>query len=121
MRLMLAFLLLAGAATRLPADPALDARVLKLFDDKCADCHSPTKHKNDKAKKPALDGAVDLQALRQNAKVVHPGDAASSKLYQVLLLARTDKDSMPHSTRSQPRDPLPPGEIELIKAWIDAP
>jgi mono/diheme cytochrome c family protein len=112
--------LLAGAA-RLNADPALDARVLKIFDENCADCHSPTKHTNDKAKKPALDGSIDLGELRQNAKAVHPGSPETSKLYKVLLLDRSDKDSMPHSTKSKPRDALPPDEIEAIRQWIQGP
>jgi hypothetical protein len=115
--------LVAGAAmlaatAGAQADATLDAKVLKIFDTKCADCHSPTKHTNDKAKKPALDGSIDLNELRQNAKAVHPGDPAGSKLYKALLLPRTDKESMPHSTKAVPRDPLPPGEIELIKQWI---
>ena len=120
MRLIPVALLLLAATPRLSADAALDAKVLKIFDDKCADCHSPTKHTNDKAKKPALDSSINLADLRQNTKAVHPGDADSSKLYKVLLLDRTDKDSMPHSTKSKPRDALPPDEIEAIKAWINA-
>jgi len=121
MKRFFSVLLLLALAARLHGDAALDARVLKIFDDKCADCHSPTKHKNDKPKKPALDGAIDLAELRANAKAVHPGDAASSRLYKVLLLDRSDKDSMPHSTKSQARDPLPPEEIAAIKAWINGP
>lgn len=109
---------LAAAAVSL-ADATLDANLLKIFEGKCADCHSPTKHTNDKAKKPALDGSIDLNELRQNAKEVHPGDASASKLYKVLLLDRTDKESMPHSTKAVPRDPLSPAEIKIIKQWID--
>jgi mono/diheme cytochrome c family protein len=121
MRFLPLLLMLCTTATLARADATLDAKVLKIFDDSCADCHSPTKHKNDKVKKPALDGTIDLAELRKNTKAVHPGDPDSSKLYKVLLLARTDKDSMPHSTKSRPREALPPEEIALIRQWILGP
>ncbi|HVU15536.1 MAG TPA: c-type cytochrome [Candidatus Didemnitutus sp.] len=111
-------LVLLGAAVSCRADATLDASVLKIFDEKCADCHSPTKHKNEKAKKPALDGATNLADLRQNTKAVHPGDPDSSKLYKVLVADRSDKDAMPKSTKSHPRDPLSADEIALIRKWI---
>jgi hypothetical protein len=121
MRVLTFSLVFLAAAALSRADAVLDAKVLKIFDEKCADCHSPTRHKNEKAKKPALDGTIDLNDLRNNPKAVHPGDPDSSKLYKVLLLDRSDKDSMPHSTKSRPRDPLPPEEIALIKQWIAGP
>ncbi|HEY4301294.1 MAG TPA: cytochrome c [Candidatus Didemnitutus sp.] len=107
-----------AVASHVRADATLDAAVLKIFDENCSDCHSPTKHKNDKPKKPALDGSISLADLRQNAKAVHPGDPDTSKLYKVLVVERSAKDAMPKSTKSHPRDPLSADEIALIRKWI---
>jgi mono/diheme cytochrome c family protein len=116
-RILIPLILLVAAGT-VRADATLDAAVLKIFDGKCADCHSPTKHKSEKVKKPALDGSISLDDLRQNPKAVHPGDPDTSKLYKVLVADRSDKDAMPKSTKSHPRDPLSADEIALIRKWI---
>jgi hypothetical protein len=105
------------------ADAALDKNVLNLFEGKCAECHSPTKFNSEltkKPKKPFLDGTTSLSELSQNYKVVHPGDATTSKLYKVITLDRTDKDRMPHSTKANPREPLSNPEVDLIKSWIES-
>ncbi len=78
-----------------------------LLQDSCLNCHNPDKHK----------AGLDLSTYdatmdgSDNGKVVEPGDAEKSLLYQVL--AHTEEPYMPKGG-----DKLPDSQLELIRQWI---
>lgn len=80
-----------------------------LFASHCVKCHGPERQKAD------LRLDVKRFALRggDSGKVIVPGKSAESKLIQ--LVAGLDPDAVmpPKGER------LKPGEIELLRAWID--
>lgn len=91
----------------------LDAKVRKLFDDKCGACHDPG------GSEVVLVG--DLAHLgREKSKetgkrFVVPGDPDGSYLLAKLTGKNIKGDIMPVGD-----DPLPPAEIELVRTWIAA-
>lgn len=104
-------LLLSAAMNALQAE-SLDDQLLALFEAKCAECHKDKKE-------PELSKATRLGPLRSNTKLVIPGDAAGSRLLQVLVLPEDDDDRMPKSTKKKPLPLLNADEIALVRHWID--
>lgn len=99
--------------------PATFANVQSLFTRSCAfsTCHSgdeaPGGFSLDAGK--AYDSIVDKDSTVAGTKLVAPGDAEHSLLYQVLLgPVGKDIEQMP-----QAMDPLSAAEIDLIKRWIN--
>lgn len=106
-------LLLALFATvSLPLCGAANEPLLNLFQERCASCHE-----NDE--EPELSRATNLSSLRAETKYIKAGDAASSPLYKLLLLADDDKKRMPKTTAKKPRPRLSESELALVKSWID--
>jgi hypothetical protein len=104
---LLSLPLLAGRA-RAEVDFVKDIK--PVLEQKCVRCHSGPKAKEGLK----LETREDLLAGSDNGKVVVPGKAAESKLYESLILPKDDKKHMP-----QTGDPLPKPTIEKIQAWIN--
>jgi hypothetical protein len=106
-------LLLALSATvSLPLCGAANEPLLNLFQERCASCH-------DNDEEPELSRATNLSSLRAETKYIKAGDAASSPLYKLLLLADDDKKRMPKTTAKKPRPRLSETELALVKTWIE--
>ena len=100
--------------------PTLDRQVLDLFQQQCADCHGLKQTKFAKPKKPQLDGTTDLVALWNNADYVTKRSAANSPLYERVTLPADDEDRMPKFSAKEPRAPLTPAAVALLRQWIQA-
>jgi len=95
-----------------PNSVAVDfARDVKpVLEAKCLSCHNPN---NAKGEALLSDAASVLSA---SAKLIVPGDARASRVYQVVIPGRSgERPEMPEKG-----DPLTPQEVELLKQWIDA-
>ena len=117
--LLLAGLLLTGAAVTTPSDAPgasgerIDFRrdIQPIFEASCAKCHGATRQRGQlrlDSRSFALHGSV-------TGPVIIPGDGARSRLAQVI--AHTDPaERMPQPATAAP---LSPEKIQLIKRWID--
>jgi cytochrome c553 len=80
-----------------------------ILKSSCYECHGPGKQKS----KLRLDSRPLAMRGGRHGKVIMPGDAEQS-----VLLARvtssSDNERMP-----QDRDPLPAGQVELLRHWIE--
>ncbi len=92
-----------GTAAQQKVDFVRD--IQPIFAASCAGCHG--------AKKQAAGLRLDSKKIALS-KVILPGKAAESLLYQ-RVAGVTDQARMPMGGK-----PLPPEQIALIKAWIDA-
>jgi uncharacterized membrane protein len=82
------------------------AHVFPILKKRCLECHGPELQE--------AELRVDLQESMLVEDFVVPGDAANSRLYEVLI--SEDDDRMPPIGEHKP---LPTSEIVVIKAWID--
>ncbi|GAA3562103.1 c-type cytochrome domain-containing protein [Snuella lapsa] len=85
--------------------------VLKIFDDKCVQCHNTSKRKGDLA----LVSKESLLAGGESGAVISLGNAAESLLYKHTILPISDEDHMPPEGKPQ----LTKDELWLIKYWLD--
>ncbi|MBJ6367422.1 FN3 associated domain-containing protein [Snuella sedimenti] len=88
-----------------------DNVVLKIFDDKCTQCHNTTKRKGDLAlisKESLLEGG-------ESGDVISLGNSRESLLYKHIMLPISDEDHMPPEGKPQ----LTKDELWLIKYWLD--
>jgi hypothetical protein len=108
--LMTALFALPLLAAPARADVDFVKEIKPVLEQKCVRCHSGPKAKEGLK----LETKADLLAGSDNGKVVVPGKAAESKLYESLLLPKDDKKHMP-----QTGDPLPKPTIEKFQAWIN--
>ncbi|HXX93132.1 MAG TPA: DUF1549 domain-containing protein, partial [Planctomycetota bacterium] len=102
-----------GAQQSAPADPgaveAFESKVRPLLQARCFKCHS--------AESPKPKGGLRLDSRAAALKggnegpAVVPGDPAKSLL--VAHIQSRDPD-----VRMPPKEPLPPGEIEILLAWV---
>ena len=90
--------------------PDYDRDVAPLLTKYCAGCHNDA----DREGKFSLETFASLQEGTPDGPALLSGDAASSKLIQVLTGAA--EPSMPPEGESRPTD----DEIAILKAWIDA-
>jgi uncharacterized membrane protein len=82
-----------------------------IFDAKCVSCHGTQKVKG----RLRLDSLDRLMRGGQDGAAVIPGEAKNSLLFQRITLPAGDKKYMP----SDGKPALTPGEIQMIKGWID--
>ncbi|MET2985076.1 FN3 associated domain-containing protein [Aureibaculum conchae] len=86
--------------------------IYKILDDKCIQCHNPTKTKGELS-------LVSMDAILkggESGEVIEAGNAHGSLLYKQLLLPISDEDRMPPEGKPQ----LTKDEIWLLKHWIDS-
>lgn len=109
----------AAATTAAPeASPtgadALAAQVFKIFDAKCAACHSP--RAGEKAKN--FDTVLDFEKLAANPKLIIKGDPAKSTIYKSI-----EDEEMPPQAGKKADPKLPPlteTEAKAVQDWIKA-
>lgn len=88
-----------------------DDVVLKIFDNKCIECHNTSKRKGELA----LHNTESILKGGESGDVITLGNADKSMLYEHLLLPISDEKHMPPEGKSQ----LTKDEIWLIKYWIN--
>ncbi len=77
--------------------------VLTMLQDRCVDCHGPTKQKS----KLRLDEVDGIQSM------IVAGDPASSELFRRISLSHNDDDFMPPDG-----DPIEEGVVHAVMRWI---
>src|SRR5947199_6286102 len=102
-----AALFLAIAATAFGGAEMKDVR--PIFESNCAGCHAT----NVKMGSLDLDSYASILKGGNHGAVVVPGKSAESRLY--LMISGKMTPAMPLGNK-----PLAAGDIETIKAWIDA-
>lgn len=95
------------------ASDQLDGRVHELFKARCAECHDEAGGQS-----PQLDELKNLFALRNDQKLISPGEPQKSKLYQLVTREPNDRGRMPQSRSEQYREPLTDKEKALLAEWI---
>ncbi|WP_418603169.1 FN3 associated domain-containing protein [Hwangdonia sp.] len=85
--------------------------VLKIFDDKCIQCHNTSKRKGELA----LHSKESILKGGESGDVITLGNAGESMLYKHLLLPITDEKHMPPEGKPQ----LTKDEIWLIEYWLN--
>ena len=100
--------LVAGTAAAAAQDKiTYQDHVRPILENRCLNCHNPDKKK----------GGLDLSTYQatmaggSGGVSIEPGDAESSKLYQVVM--HTAEPIMPPKS-----DKLPQGELDVIAKWI---
>lgn len=102
---------IAASTTCLAAEtPDFDRDVAPLLTKYCAGCHNDA----DREGKFSLESFASLQKGTPDGPALLAGDAASSRMIQVLTGAA--EPSMPPDGEPRPTD----DEIAVLKAWIDA-
>ncbi|MGA2179303.1 MAG: c-type cytochrome domain-containing protein [Verrucomicrobiota bacterium] len=92
------------------------ADIKPVFDQSCVKCHSGDKPKA----KLKLDSLENALKGSKDGKVVIPGNSAKSQLVLNVAHLADDKDAwMPPLHNKANIGPLTPGQIGLIRAWID--
>lgn len=98
-----------------------------IFKESCVKCHSLNNPRKRAAAKLRLDKEKDAMKGGMSGKVIIPGDAEHSMLYQLLLGPVPDPDKSDEDIKAMPLPPkkgmewkpLPKDQVELIKKWID--
>jgi hypothetical protein len=83
--------------------------VMPIFETSCIGCHGPKKQRSDFR----VDRREDFFAPGDAAPLIVPGDADASRLIAIVSGEMKDMKSAEDHL-------LPPGEIALLKAWINA-
>ncbi|HEV3343631.1 MAG TPA: PSD1 and planctomycete cytochrome C domain-containing protein [Pirellulales bacterium] len=121
----LAFVCLAATLLLKPAWAAADdsaggraavhfgRQILPLLSDRCFKCHGPDARQRQADLR--LDDEAAAKTPRDGLAAVVPGRSEASELYR--RIASTDPDERMPPADSRP--PLSPGEIALVKRWID--
>jgi hypothetical protein len=93
------------------ADPFADV-VGRMFQDRCAGCHSKDKHEND------LDLTSYASAMRgsENGKVIVARNPNDSELLRRISLPHDDDEFMP----AEGKTPLTERQVDIIRWWISA-
>ena len=105
---------LPPASTKTGVTYATDIKL--VFDQSCVKCHSGDKPKA----KLKLDSLENALKGSKDGKVVIPGNSAKSPLVLNVAHLSNDKDTwMPPLHNKANIGPLTPGQIGLIRAWID--
>jgi hypothetical protein len=95
-----------------------EKEVWPFLQKKCVECHAASKVVDGRKKEPKgglrMDAAFALMAGGKNGAVVKPKSADTSRLYEVVTLAKDDDDFMPPKGEA-----LSDAEVKLLKQWID--
>lgn len=106
---LMALSTLSGGLPVHAAGPDFVHEVVPVLKEHCAECHTGDKKKGGLS----MNTRASLLAGGENGAVVVPGQAAKSKLVELVTTA--DKDD-----RMPPKGPpVSPEKIALLKAWID--
>ena len=89
-----------------------DRDVLPIFEDFCFKCHGEAKQKGELR----LDSYDGLLAGSEYGSVFIPGNAAESRLTQMLRLDLMEDEHMPPENKPQPEE----ADIAAIETWIDS-
>lgn len=104
----LSILILAGRAS---AEVDFTKDVKPILEQTCVRCHGPEKPKGDLR----LDTRAGLlKGSKSSDKIVVPGKADDSRLYEVITLPKDDPARMPNEG-----DPLSKAQIEVFRNWIN--
>lgn len=101
----------ARTITHIDSLQMYDDVVLKIFDDKCIQCHNTSKRKGELA----LHSKESILKGGESGDVVTLGNASESMLYNHILLPITDEEHMPPEGKPQ----LTKDEIWLIQYWLN--
>ncbi|QTE22214.1 FN3 associated domain-containing protein [Polaribacter cellanae] len=85
--------------------------VFKILDEKCIQCHNPTKRKGELA----LNSSENILKGGKNGSVIEKGNASNSLIYTSLFLPISDKKHMPPEGKPQ----LTKEEVRLVEYWIN--
>jgi hypothetical protein len=92
------------------------ADIKAIFDASCVKCHSGDRPKA----RLHMDTLPGIMKGTKEGPVVTPGDSAGSFLVKAVAHVTKDHDSwMPPLNNKAGIKPLTPGQIGLIRAWID--
>lgn len=92
--------------------PSFATDVLPIFQSRCSECHGG----EDEDGRVITEAYLDLQSYEgvmagsEYGTVIEPGDADASTLIDMITTGEMPEEG----------DPVPPEEIELIRAWIVA-
>jgi uncharacterized membrane protein len=101
----------ARTITHIDSLKMYDDVVLKIFDDKCIQCHNNSKRKGELA----LHTKESILTGGDSGAVIALGNASESMLYNHISLPITDEEHMPPEGKPQ----LTKDEIWLIQYWLD--
>ena len=102
---------LPGAEPDAAGAAFFESQVRPLLIARCGECHGPDKQQGG-VRLDIRAGVLSTAELSTGAPAVVPGNAAASRLVEVL--AHADYD-----TGMPPAGPLPAAEVALLTAWID--
>lgn len=89
--------------------PSYNTDIAPIFQKNCAGCHSSVQHKSGLI----MDNFSSLMKGGRHGQVILPHDAKASRLMQ--MIEGEADPQMPLEA-----DPLPPAQIAMLKAWINA-
>ena len=101
----------AKTITEIDSLKMYDDVVLKIFDNKCIECHNTSKRKGELA----LHSKESILKGGDSGEVITLGNAGESMLYEHIVLPISDDKHMPPEGKPQ----LTKDEIWLIKYWIN--
>ncbi|REJ97386.1 MAG: DUF1553 domain-containing protein [Planctomycetota bacterium] len=107
---IVAFSLLAGAASLQAAETFFEQQVAPVFAAKCLNCHND----EDREGGLSLQSATAVLAGGDSGEVIEPHDADSSYLID-LITAHNGQADMPQGDK-----PLEPAQVAAVRQWIDA-
>jgi mono/diheme cytochrome c family protein len=84
---------------------SFDTDVYPILDAHCIRCHGPNRQR----------GGLRLDSLADVEEFIVAGNADASLLIEVVELPTSDPMHMPKN-----EDPLPAGDIETLRAWVDS-
>ncbi len=109
------FTLLVGIATAAPKDPGVYADIIaSVLEAKCTGCHGEEKDKGD-LRLDTYDFIIKGGDEGGDTNVV-AGNPEKSYLFERVMLPLDDDEHMPPDDKDQ----LTPGEVKLIKWWIQS-
>jgi hypothetical protein len=89
--------------------PGFTSDVQPILQKNCLPCHSADKHKGHLV----IETYASLMAGGKHGNTVVPGNSTDSRMVAML-------EGRVHPRMPDDKPPLPPDQIAIIKAWIDA-
>ena len=113
---LLAILLLGGTSAVSFAKIDYATQIQPIFDNKCAQCHQPTRVVDGRRYKPRAGVVLTSTEGIAEAEVIDWGRPDHSLLVQRIMLDKADEDVMPPAKTQKP---LTEQEKQLIRTWIE--